>query len=131
VTEWLSDEWAEGLAGAVGRLPGAGPVSGTVSLAVAKAPRKEVAVHWAYEDGSVAAAASGPLADADLVLTMTGADAATVLSGDVEPSVAFMRGRLKASGDGRLLLAFLRSTTEPSFADFLDRVADEGLLGRN
>jgi hypothetical protein len=131
MTEWLSEEWAEGLAGAMGALPDAGPVSGTVSLAVAKAPRNEVTVHWAYQNGSVAGAAAGPRPDADLALTMSGSDAATVLSGEVEPSVAFMRGRLKASGDGRLLLAFLRSTTEPSFADFLDRLTGEGLVGRD
>jgi hypothetical protein len=38
-----------------------------------------------------------------------------VVSGTVEPSVAFMRGRLKAAGHGGLLLGFLESTRSDAF----------------
>jgi putative sterol carrier protein len=94
-----------------------------VSLAFQLAPRKEVSVYWTYEGGKVVAGGVGPKPDAELALTLAAADAAEVLSGRVEPSVAFMRGRLKASGAGGLLLAFLDSTTTEGFGSWRERVA--------
>lgn len=123
MTEWLGPEWAEQAGALFDRLPTAGGANGTVCLAVATAPRREVAIHWRYEDGRAVSGASGVAADADLSLSMAAADAREVFSGRVEPSVAFMRGRLKASGDGALLLSFLRSTAEPSFVAWREAVA--------
>jgi hypothetical protein len=122
--DWLSEEWAEQASGFATLLPGlgSGEGSGMVVLAVGGGPRKEARVRWRYEDGTPAFATGD--AEADLALTMVADDAAAVLSGQVSPSVAYMRGRLKASGDGALLLAFLRSTTDGQFAEWRRRVAD-------
>ena len=57
-----------------------------------------VGYHWSYRDGVPGDGGVGGVADADLALTITRADAGAVASGEVEPSVAFMRGRLKATG---------------------------------
>jgi putative sterol carrier protein len=73
---------------------------------------------------------SGALPDADLELTASGADALAVINGEVEPSVAFMRGRLKASGSGRLLLGFLRSTATPEFEKWRQQVEALGVAAR-
>jgi hypothetical protein len=54
---------------------------------------------------------------------MTAADAAEVFSGRVEPSVAFMRGRLKATGEGSVLLAFLESTTSDGYDGWREGIA--------
>ena len=105
-----------------GSLPAAPGAEGTVILSVAVAPRKEASVHWRYEAGQVVAGGAGTADGAELALTTTAADAAEVLSGGVEPSVAFMRGRLKASGEGGLLLAFLASTTSDGFEEWRSRV---------
>ena len=67
----------------------------------------------------------GAIADADLMLTIARDDAQAVASGEVEPSVAYMRGRLKASGDGALLLGLLASTATESYRDWLRRVMGE------
>ena len=124
--DWLGDDWASGAAGAIGLLPQAPGSSGTVSLAVSEGSgkkRREAGFHWRYEDGNAIDGAAGVDADADLVLLLAGDDAVEVLSGRVEPSVAFMRGRLKASGDEGLLLRFLRSTTDSKFGAWREKVA--------
>lgn len=126
--EWLSAEWAEQAAGLCHLLPEAAGANGTVSVAFTVAPRKEVGFHWSYENGKAVSGAAGPVPAADLVLGLAATDAADVLSGRVEPSVAFMRGRLKASGDGGLLLALLESTTAASFADWRSAMAGLGPL---
>ena len=122
--EWLDEEWVAAVAGLATSLPGAEGADGVVSLSFAVAPRRERPVHWRYQNGKVVEAASGATAEPpDLALTLAADDAADVLSGRVEPSVAFMRGRLKASGAGALLLAFLASTTGSDYEAWRARVA--------
>jgi putative sterol carrier protein len=114
----LGDEWASEAADAVSLLPDAPGLSGTVSFAVTEGTgrkRQEAGFHWRYHEGKPVDGAAGVDADADLVLLIAGDDAVDLLSGQVEPSVSFMRGRLKASGDGGLLLGFLRATTDAKF----------------
>lgn len=123
---WPSDEWASEAAGSVGLLPEAPGLSGSVSLAVTEGTgrkRTEAGFHWRYQDGKPVDGEAGVDANADLVLLIAGEDAADLLSGQVEPSVAFMRGRLKATGDGGLLLGFLKSTTDSKFDTWRRRVA--------
>ena len=102
-------------------LPPAGTVTGSVSLTFVIARKQELAVHWRYEDGKAVSGGIGALPDADLVLSIANPDLGQFLSGEVEPSVAFMRGRLKASGSGAIILAFLASTTTPEFTSWRDR----------
>lgn len=122
MAKWLTPEWAAEVGALHDLLPPAGDVDGTVSLGFQTASRKELTIHWTYEGGKVVSGGTGK-ADAGLQLTLAAADAGDVLSGRVEPSVAFMRGRLKATGDGGLLLAFLESTTADGFAAWRERVA--------
>jgi putative sterol carrier protein len=59
--------------------------------------------------------ALGPATAADVTLTITEEDARAMLSGELDPSVAFMRGTLKTSGDPGLLLRLLAGwSTEPA-----------------
>ena len=101
------------LAGARPPVPGA---SGTVSLAITRRPRDAMsATTGAIATGVPGDGGVGGVADADLALTIASADAERSLSGEVEPSVAFMRGRLKATGGGALLLGLLASTATDSY----------------
>jgi putative sterol carrier protein len=68
----------------------------------------------------------GPVVDAELSLSIAYADAQAVASGEVEPSVAYMRGRLKASGDGALLLGLLASTATERYREWRQRVTAGG-----
>jgi hypothetical protein len=126
--ERYTSEWAAAAADLWPELPEAPGAEGTVSLAVSSAPRREVGFHWRYVDGRAVEGGAGDGGSPELALTLGAADAPDLFSGRVEPSVAFMRGRLKASGDGRLLLAFLRSTTAEGFAGWRSR-ADSLLPG--
>ena len=123
--DWVGDQWASEAADAVGLLPDAPGLSGTVSFAVTDGTgrkRQEAGFHWRYHEGKPVDGAAGVDADADLVLLVAGDDAVDLLSGQVEPSVSFMRGRLKASGDGGLLLGFLRATTDAKFESWRRRI---------
>jgi hypothetical protein len=51
----------------------------------------------------------------DLTLGLSPDDARSVQQGQLAPSVAFMQGRLKTSGDNELLLRVLAWTATPAF----------------
>jgi hypothetical protein len=53
---------------------------------------------------------------AELVLTIPAAELREIVDGDLEPSVAFMQGRLKAAGDTGALFRLLPHTRTPEFA---------------
>jgi hypothetical protein len=55
----------------------------------------------------------------DLTLSLNPDDAQLVMEGQLAPSVAFMQGRLKTSGDNALLLRVLEWSATPAFADAL------------
>jgi putative sterol carrier protein len=124
MADWLTEDWAARVAGTTGDLPEIPGASGTVSLGLSGGSKREIALHWRYDGGRPGSGSAGPADQADLTFTMTAADAAQVISGEVEPSVAFMRGRLKASGDGALLLGFLESTTTDKFDGWRRAVSD-------
>ena len=62
-----------------------------------------------------AAGLGGLEGEADLTLTLSPDDARSVKDGRLDPSVAFMQGRLKTSGDNALLLSVLKWTATPAF----------------
>jgi hypothetical protein len=115
MAEWLSEEWLKEIAALADSRPPLPGASGTVSLAITAGRGRDVGYHWEYRDGVPGAGGVGVAADADLALTIARDDAWSVLAGEVEPSVAFMRGRLKATGAGGLLLELLESTTTPEY----------------
>jgi SCP-2 sterol transfer family len=57
--------------------------------------------------------------EADLTLTIGTDEARLVREGELAPSVAFMRGRLKSTGDNALLLRILAWSATPAFNDAL------------
>jgi hypothetical protein len=57
--------------------------------------------------------------EADLTLTIGTDEARLVREGELEPSVAFMRGRLKSTGDNALLLRILAWSATPAFSHAL------------
>lgn len=112
--EFLSEDWValqRGLGAALPARPGA---SARVQYTVTGAPGE--VVYWlAWEDGRVVDGGLGPDPGADVMLTAPRALAAELAAGRVEPSVAFMQGRMKTSGDQAALLRVLAVTATPEF----------------
>lgn len=106
MSEFLSEEWVSGLVG-TGRTPGP---SATVQVTVGGTPAGDVKFHLVVADGVVTAATVGNNSKADVTLTIPHAEAQAVLAGDLDPNVAFMRGRMKTAGDPGLLLDLLSAT---------------------
>jgi len=112
--EFLSEDWValqRELGAALPARPGA---SARVQYTVTGAPGE--VVYWlAWEDGRVVDSGLGPDPAAAVMLTTPRALAAELAAGRVEPSVAFMQGRMKTSGDQAALLRVLAVTATPEF----------------
>ncbi len=80
-------------------------------------PPRQWSCYWsATGPGPVSVGCPG---DADLSLTLSPTDAEMVRQGLLAPSVAFMQGRLKTSGDNGLLLSVLAWSATDAFGPAL------------
>ncbi len=107
--EWLGDEWSSTFAAHLAALPA------VVELVVTGGPGGERRWHWAYRGGAPGAGAPGPAEGAAVAFTLGEPDARALLTGEGEPSVAFMRGRMKSAGDPGLVLRLLEATSGPAY----------------
>lgn len=122
VTEWLSPEWfdkAKAAAADVVCCPG---LSGKIQSQVTGGPEGDASFYWVLEDGEIRDGAQGVIADPDLTLTLPREDAIAVWQGDLDPSVAFMQGRLKAAGSMGILLSLLPAWRTSSSQDLRQRM---------
>ena len=112
--DFLSEDWVSlqrELGAALPARPGA---SARVQHTVTGAPVE--VVYWlAWEDGRVVDGGLGPDPAAEVTLVTPRALAAELAQGRVEPSVAFMQGRMKTSGDQAALLRVLAATATPEY----------------
>jgi hypothetical protein len=114
--EFLSDDWFDAARAIAGSRETAGG-SCRVDVVVTGAPGGDVQWHVIVANGSSADIGPGAGSDADVTLTLTFPDAVAVQRGELDPSVAFMQGRMKTTGDPGKLLDVLAATATPTFAE--------------
>jgi putative sterol carrier protein len=87
-----------------------------VQIVVTGTPDGDATWHLLVDHEKIVAGV-GPTADADVVLTLSYGDAVAMVQGELEPSVAFMQGRMKTAGDPGRVLDVLAATSSPGFRD--------------
>ena len=86
-----------------------------IDLVVAE-KKREIERHRVIVDGDTVTAREVDDTPAAVVLTLTPADASAVASGDLDLSVAFMRGTMKMAGDSAVLLHVLPVLSKATFS---------------
>ena len=84
-------------------------------MVVSGGPDGEVRWNWSYEGGRPGRGTPGAAPGATVSFTILEPDARALLAGELDPSVAFMRGRLKTAGDPGLVLALLEPDSDGGF----------------
>lgn len=85
-----------------------------VEFVVAQGKREQARWHARIDGDDVVSVTQGPAVEpADVVFTMTPADAQALHDGTLDLSVGFMRGQVKTAGDFGALLRFLPLTHGP------------------
>jgi len=124
--QWLSETWVEETNRSIDL---ATPFTGLVQVTVTGVAGGDVRFHRVYQGGQVISGGPGLAKNPDIGLTLPEADAREVLEGRLDPSVAFMQGRLKTAGDNGLLLGLLSGWSSPAGAASLAQLrtsADNG-----
>jgi hypothetical protein len=117
VAKFLSDEWLETVRSSAGDAR-ADDLSVRLLITVGAVQVTAVLVDGALED-----LALGGRGDEEVTLTLVLDDAVAIQRGDLQPSVAFMQGRMKTAGDPGKVLDILACTARPGFARLRDEVA--------
>ncbi len=126
MTAPTSGQWAALVVDELAGVVGPTELAGTVQVDVTGTAGGDRSV-WAVVDGGrLAGAGAGPAETPDATLTLSGADAEAVRSGDLDPAVAFMQGRLKVAGDMGLVLGLLALAATAAATAARDRLAATG-----
>ena len=97
--------------------------TGPVRVEVQGGPDGDAVLVLAFDAGRLVGVAPGPGSDPDATLSLSASDARGVLAGDLDPSVAFMQGRLKVSGAMGLVLDLLALSATDGARERRTRVA--------
>lgn len=123
---YLTQEWmdrAHELTAAVPETPGANV---RLQQVVAGAPGGDVTYHLVIVDGRTVAQGLGEDPEgADVVLTSTYEDSVKVLLGELDPSAAFMQGRVKVTGNMAKMMALLPLTNNPEHKRAQEQLREE------
>jgi putative sterol carrier protein len=107
VVAFLSQEWLDRQRQLIADLPERPGATARVQVVVSGAPDGEVAYLQVFEDGRLVECARTRDDSADVTLNQTYADAVAIATGDLDPSAAFMQGRVKVVGSMGSLMAVL------------------------
>lgn len=107
---WLTPEWFEGTRELADARPLPVGLSARLQWEITGGPHGGVSCYQELVDGRLVARARGVVEDPDVTLSVPWADAADLCRGTLDPSVAFMQGRLKVAGSMRVLLILLPQT---------------------
>ena len=107
MTPRTPDEWAAAVRLEFADVAGPSTLAGTVGIEVTGGADGDRAVQAAFDGGRLTTVGPGPADGPDATVTVSGEDVRAVLDGDLDPSVAFMQGRMKVAGDMRLVLDLL------------------------
>ena len=99
-------------------------LSARVQHEVTGGPDGDICYHWVLVDGRLTESALGGVGDSEVTLTTAWADAVALQTGQLDPSVAFMQGRMKVAGSMSLVMELLPVTNTPEYQDLRRRIAE-------
>jgi hypothetical protein len=122
VARFLTPEWFDEARRLGADQPPRAAASGRVQVVVSGGPDGDVKGSFTVEEGRIVGAAVGDLPDAELTMTLDYATAVEIQQGALDPSVAFMQGRSKTTGDTGLLLQLLPVTRTDGYQAFQEKL---------
>ncbi len=124
MTSWLSQEWFDQAAQIWAEAPGLDGLSGRVQCEINGGPEGDVSCYWVFDTGSLGPAGVGRIENPEVSLTVSWDDAVAVQRGDLDPSVAFMQGRLKVNGSMGVMTELLARAHTPECRERQRKVAE-------
>jgi predicted lipid carrier protein YhbT len=124
MTKWLSSEWFEETRAVVADQPLLPGLSARIAADITSGPAGDVSCYWTVDEGRLEAMAAGKVEGPDVTLTLSGKDAAPLCRGELDPSVAFMQGRLKVVGSMGVMIALLTAMNTSEYQGLRQKIAE-------
>jgi putative sterol carrier protein len=124
---YLSEEWLDRWSRVLAELPERPGLDARLQRTVLGTPDGDVTYHLVVASGRVVEAGPGspPGGEPDVTFTSPYDVAVALVTGELDPSVAYMQGKLKAEGDPALLHTLLPLTRDTAWAQAVERIAAE------
>jgi putative sterol carrier protein len=119
MSQALTAAWCEEVTATLSDLPPGPGGSGIVELVVSGGDPDRVVARWVVEAGRPVSVSVEPGPPAEVTVPMSRAVADGVLSGDLDPAAAFMRGDLKPEGSSRAWFAWLSAMARDDVQELL------------
>jgi hypothetical protein len=121
--KYLSQEWFDEFRTVAGELlpdrPGA---SLRVQYLATGGPDGDLHYYWILEDGKLVEARLGTLEDAQCTITSTYENAVRMQQGEITPTNAFMKGKMKVKGNLGKMMSLMPITHSPEWASVEEKV---------
>lgn len=124
MAKFLSAEWLDQERKLAGSQPEHAGVTAKMQYVVTRKREGDIKYYRVLENGKLSDAGLGELSDPDLTLTLSYADSVAVQKGELDPSVAFMQGRMKVAGDTGTLIEILSITRLPEYDQLQNQVRE-------
>jgi hypothetical protein len=128
VVKFLSQEWLDLLREVGGDAPERPGAGARVQFTAKDGPDGDVVLHLVVTDGRLVGAGLGPDpagGSGGVALVASHTDTLAIARGELDPTAAFMQGRVKVTGDMTQLFALLPLAQTADAADRIRRVAAE------
>lgn len=119
---WLGQAWSDETRPLWAEVTGPADLEARIQVEITGGPQRSIDWHAVIESGRLATSGPGVVQGTDVTLTVTWDDALALLQGTLDPSVAFMQGRLKVTGSMAVMLAVLPLTRTEAYAAARARV---------
>jgi predicted lipid carrier protein YhbT len=122
--KWLSQEWFDQTRAMAADQPDRPGATARMQYEITGGPDGDVKYYWVLEDGHLRESALGVLADAEVTLTSSWADAMAIQKDELDANAAFMQGRVKVVGTMGKVLALLPITNAAEYRDLQRRILE-------
>ncbi|MDQ1500651.1 MAG: hypothetical protein QOI86_3991 [Actinomycetota bacterium] len=123
MAKYLSQEWLDDWRTLSQEQPERPGASVMMQYHVTGGPEGDTDYYWVLDEGRIAEAKLGKHPAPEFTMTLTYEDGAKVEKGELDPSAAFMQGKLKVAGNMAKLMSLMPVTSSPEWKQLAEKMS--------